>query len=122
MDMLNLENIIKNTLLKEKLEIILNNRTDNKKEYMACVTLLEFINIKLLRDHLKIEMPDYNIIRIIEKYANVDEALFNFMLGINDTYNTIDMNNIEDDDVESLLYDIDFMYGHILEKYGDIIK
>jgi len=41
---------------------------------------------------------------------------------VNSEYNTIDFENISDFDVKYFLYDIDLMYGYILDEYGDIVK
>lgn len=122
MDIINFENLIKSNFLKEKIEVLLKSEGSNEKKYLALVTLLEYINLKLLKEHLNVEMPDSNIVRIIAKYGKLDEKLYNLMLGINDQYNEVNLNDVKDDDVEDLLYDIDFMYGYILEKYGNILE
>ncbi len=122
MDIINFENLIKSNFLKEKIEVLLKSEGGNEKKYLALVTLLEYINLKLLKEHLNVEMPDSNIVRIIAKYGKLDEKLYNLMLGINDQYNEVNLNDVKDDDVEDLLYDIDFMYGYILEKYGNILE
>lgn len=122
MDIINFENLIKSNFLKEKIEVLLKSEGSNEKKYLALVTLLEYINLKLLKEHLNVEMPDSNIVRIIAKYGKLDEKLYNLMLGINDQYNEVNLNDVKDDDLEDLLYDIDFMYGYILEKYGNILE
>lgn len=117
-----LKYLIKNKYLKEKVETILKEKNNNKNAYIGCMALLEYINVKLLKDYMKVDMPDYNIVRIMTEYSKVDQKLFDLMVDINGEYNTIDLENIEDEDIESLLYDIDFIYGYILEKYGDIVN
>jgi len=117
-----LKNIIKNKFLEDKVAIILKEKNDNKKVYIGCITLLEYINVKLLQEHFKIKLPDYDIVRIINEYSKLDENLFDFMISVNSEYNTIDFENIQDYHIKYFLYDIDFIYGYILEEYGDIVK
>lgn len=117
-----LENMIKSNFLREKLSIIIKEKENLKKSYIRCMALLEHINVKLLTEHFKIEMPDNNIIRIMTNYLKVDKELFKLMMGVNAEYETIDLENIKEDDIKDLLYDIDFIYGHILNKYGNIIN
>lgn len=121
MNILKFNNIMKNNFMKEKVELLLKEENNNKNTYVACMALLEYINVKLLREHFKFELIDFNIMRIIEKYSKVDEILFDIMLSVNDDYNTIDLNNVEERNIEDLLYDIDFLCGHIQKKYGDAI-
>ena len=117
-----LKNIIKNKFLKDKVDIILKEKNDNKKAYIGCIALLEYINVKVLQEHFKIKLPDYDIARIMVEYLKVDGFLFDFMADVNSEYNIIDFENISDFDVKYFLYDIDLMYGYILDEYGDIVK
>jgi hypothetical protein len=82
--------------------------------------LLEYINAIYLIGTFKIEMPDYNIIRIISEYAKIDEHIFNQMTAINALYERVDENGINEIDLEYLLLKIDEIYGYIKNKYGDI--
>ncbi len=119
MDLKNFENLIQNKKLKEKLELILKSNDIEKKYTMARV-LLEYINAIYLIGTFKIEMPDYNIIRIISEYAKIDEHIFNQMTAINALYERVDENGINEIDLEYLLLKIDEIYGYIKNKYGDI--
>lgn len=121
-----LENIMKNEYIKEKVEKIINNlnntdECDFDKLYTYVQTLLEYINVKLLTEHLHIELPDYDIIRIIEEYRKLDDKLFEEMVSVNAEYNIIDYTKISDHDIIVLLYHLDAVYGYILEKYGNVI-
>lgn len=113
------ENLIQNKKLKEKLELILKSNDIEKKYTMARV-LLEYINAIYLIGTFKIEMPDYNIIRIINEYAKIDEHIFDQMTAINALYERVDENGINEIDLEYLLLKIDEIYGYIKNKYGDI--
>ena len=104
MDLKNFENLIQNKKLKEKLEL--------------ARVLLEYINAIYLIGTFKIEMPDYNIIRIISEYAKIDEHIFNQMTAINALYERVDENGINEIDLEYLLLKIDEIYGYIKNKYG----
>jgi len=118
---LEIKHLYKNNGLKEKVDRILKENKNDEKTYIRCAALLEYINVRLLRDHLKVELPDFNIVRIMSEYNKIDKKLFELMVGVNGDYNTVDFENLTEDDIINLLYDIDFIYGYILEKYGDVI-
>ena len=60
-----LENIVKNEYVKDKVEVILQDfKKDNEKVYLRAQALLEFLNVKILTKHFKMELPDFDIIRI----------------------------------------------------------
>ena len=115
------EHLYKNEKLKEKVEKILKENKNDEKTYVRCAALLEYINVRLLRDHLKVKLPDFDIVRIMKEYNKHDKKLFELMVGINGEYNTVDLNNLDEDYIINFLNDIDFIYGYILEKYGDVI-
>lgn len=119
MDLKYFENLIQNRKLKEKLELILKSNDIEKKYTMARV-LLEYINAMCLIGTFKIEMPDYNIMRIMNEYEKIDEHIFNQMTAINALYERVDKNGITEIDLEYLLLKIDEIYGYIKNKYGDI--
>lgn len=116
-------NLSLNENLREKLnKIILEmDEDDLEKTYIRCQALLEFINIFLLEKKLNIKMQDYNITRICNEYKKIDEELFNQMISINSKYNTVFENGIRVEDIEYLLSKIDYIYGVMVKKYGDII-
>lgn len=113
------ENLIQNKKLKEKLELILKSN-DTEKKYTMARVLLEYINAIYLIGTFKIEMPDYNIVRIMNEYAKIDEEIFNQMTAINALYENVDENGVTEVDIEYLLLKIDEIYGYIKNKYGDI--
>lgn len=113
------ENLSQNNKLKEKVEQLLNVK-DYEKQYRMCQVILEYINVYFLTQKLKIEMKDFDIIRISKEYQKIDEELFNQIVKINALYNMFDENEVNEDDVEELLYDIDYIYGIIKNKHGDI--
>lgn len=126
MDIKELKNLSRNAYIKEKTEEIINDLNNKQKDnneslYKGCQSLLEFINIKLLKDCFKVQLPDYDIIRITQEYNKFDKKLFEEMIGVNATYNMIDLYNITDLDIIEMLYRIDFVYGYILEEYGEVI-
>lgn len=124
-EIMELESICKNSYLQEKVEKIINEYTQNKNNlkssYISCQMLIEFVNAKLLTQHLKIKLPNYDIINIIESYIPIDQFLSSLMMRINANYNLIDMNHLTETDLITILFDLDALYGHILEKYGDVI-
>lgn len=121
-----LENILKNEYLKTKIEKIINDLQDsninnNDKLYKSAQTLLEYINVKLLTQHLNINLPNYDIIKITEEYRKLDDNLFEEMVSVNGEYNIINPYEISDNDIIVLLFHLDAIYGYILEKYGNVI-
>lgn len=115
----NFENLSQNNKLKEKVEQLLNIK-DYEKQYRMCQVILEYINVYFLTQKLKIEMKDFNIMRILKEYQKIDEELFNQMVKINALYEMFDEDGVKEDDIEELLYDTDYIYGIIKNKYGDI--
>ena len=118
---LEIEHLYKNEYLKEKLNKILSENKNDEKTYIRCAALLEYINVKFLRDHLKRNLPDFGIVRIMNEYKKIDKNLLNLMVGVNSDYDTVDLKNLKEDDIINLIYNIDFIYGYILEKYGNVI-
>ena len=114
-----LKTLKQNSKLKERIEQIISV-PDLEKKYRMSQIILEYINVAFLTRNMKIEMEDYNIIRISEKYREIDENLFNEMLIINSLYNTLDQDGVNEDDIEYLLFKIDKIYEMIKTKYGEL--
>lgn len=113
------ENIIQSKRLKEKLEKILeSNNIEN--QYRMSQILLEYINATYLTQKLKRKMEDYSILRIMNEYAQIDENLFNQMTAINALYEEADEGKVIEEDIEYLLLKIDYIYGYLKNKYGEI--
>ena len=124
MDIKTLNNINKNSYLTEKVEKILKDLEDIKnhdirKIYKDCQILLEFINAFLLAQKFNIKIQKYDMIKIIDEYINIDPNLLKEMTAIVGENNMI--KDITVNDVEYLLYKIDYIYGYMQEKYGIII-
>lgn len=117
-----LENIMKNEYVKDKVEVILQDfKKDNEKVYLRAQALLEFLNVKILTKHFKMELPDFDIIRIAEIYRNVDKDLFEIMVSVNGEYNIVNTSEISDRDIVTLLYNIDSVVEIINKKYPNVI-
>ena len=117
-----LENIMKNEYVKDKVEVILHDfKKDNEKVYLRAQALLEFLNVKILTKHFKMELPDFDIIRIAEIYRNVDKDLFEIMVSVNGEYNIVNTSEISDRDIVTLLYNIDSVVEIINKKYPNVI-
>ena len=117
-----LENIMKNEYVKDKVEVILQDfKKDNEKVYLRAQALLEFLNVKILTKHFKMELPDFDIIRIAEIYRNVDKDLFEIMVSVNGEYNIVNTSEISDRDSVTLLYNIDSVVEIINKKYPNVI-
>lgn len=117
-----LENIMKNEYVKDKVEVILQDfKKDNEKVYLRAQALLEFLNVKILTKHFKMELPDFDIIRIAEIYRNVDKDLFEIMVSVNGEYNIVNTSEVSDRDIVTLLYNIDSVVEIINKKYPNVI-
>lgn len=117
-----LENIMKNEYVKDKVEVILQDfKKDNEKVYLRAQALLEFLNVKILTKHFKMELPDFDIIRIAEIYRNIDKDLFEIMVSVNGEYNIVNTSEISDRDIVTLLYNIDSVVEIINKKYPNVI-
>ena len=88
---------------------------------MRAQALLEFLNVKILTKHFKMELPDFDIIRIAEIYRNVDKDLFEIMVSVNGEYNIVNTSEISDRDIVTLLYNIDSVVEIINKKYPNVI-
>lgn len=115
-----LENMAKNQYLKSKLETLLNIQNDLEKQYRMAQAILEYINVYYITIVLKRKLEDYNIMKIIDNYATLDEEIFDQMVAINSLYNQIDQKEYDKEDIEYLLLKIDYIYELLKNKYGEI--
>lgn len=120
-----LDNVQQNEYIKEKCKIILDEfnseNKNNSKIYQRAQALLEFINVKILTKYFKINLPDFDIIRLSEEFRRFDQNIFEELVSVNYEYNTIDFNDIKDLDVITLMYHIDSIMKIVLEKYPKIL-
>lgn len=115
-----LENMTKNQYLKSKLEVLLNIQNDIEKQYRMAQAILEYINVHYITVVLKRKLEDYNIMKIMDNYAELDEDIFEQMVAINALYNQIDQEEYNEADIEYLLLKIDYIYELLKNKYGEI--
>lgn len=115
-----LENMTQNQYLKSKLEVLLSTQNDIEKQYRMAQAILEYINVHYITVLLKRKLEDYNIMKIIDNYAELDENIFEQMVAINALYNQMDQEEFEEEDVEYLLLKIDYIYELLKNKYGEI--
>lgn len=115
-----LENMTKNQYLKSKLEVLLNTQNDIEKQYRMAQAILEYINVHYITVVLKRKLEDYNIMKIMDHYAELDEEIFEQMVAINALYNQMDQEEYNKEDVEYLLLKIDYIYELLKNKYGKI--
>lgn len=115
-----LENMAKNQYLKSKLETLLSIENDLEKQYRMAQAILEYINVYYITVVLKRKLEDYNIMKIMDHYAELDENIFEQMTAINALYNQMDQEEFEEDDIEYLLLKIDYIYELLKNKYGEI--
>ena len=115
-----LENMTKNQYLKPKLEVLLNIQNDIEKQYRMAQAILEYINVNYITVVLKRKLEDYNIMKIMDNYAELDEEIFEQMVAINALYNQMDQEEYNKEDIEYLLLKIDYIYELLKNKYGEI--
>lgn len=115
-----LENMAKNQYLKSKLEVLLSIENDLEKQYRMAQAILEYINVYYITIVSKRKLEDYNIMKIIDNYATLDEEIFDQMVAINALYNQIDQKEYDEEDIEYLLLKIDYIYELLKNKYGEI--
>lgn len=115
-----LENMAKNQYLKSKLETLLSIENDLEKQYRMAQAILEYINVYYITVVSKRKLEDYNIMKIIDNYATLDEEIFDQMVAINSLYNQIDQKEYDKEDIEYLLLKIDYIYELLKNKYGEI--
>ena len=58
----------------------------------------------------------------MNEYKEIDDNLYNQIMAINDLYNRIDEDEVEEYHIEYLLSKVDYIYGYIKEKYGEIMN
>ena len=119
----NIEELSENTNIKEKLNIIekLMDEENYEEAYYKLAAILEYINIKLIRNELNINIKDSDIVNIINIYQDKDSTLFKNMLNVNGQYNMVSELGIDEDDVIFLASIINSNYKYMLEKYGEFI-
>lgn len=119
----NIEELSENTNIKEKLNIIekLMDGENYEEAYYKLAAILEYINIKLIRNKLNINIKDSDIVNIINIYQDRDSTLFKNMLNVNGQYNMVSELGIDEDDVIFLASIINSNYKYMLEKYGEFI-
>lgn len=115
-----LENMARNQYLKSKLETLLSIENDLEKQYRMAQAILEYINVYYITVVSKRKLEDYNIMKIIDNYATLDEEIFDQMVAINALYNQIDQKEYDEEDIEYLLLKIDYIYELLKNKYGEI--
>ncbi len=115
-----LENMARNQYLKSKLETLLSIENDLEKQYRMAQAILEYINVYYITVVSKRKLEDYNIMKIIDNYATLDEEIFDQMVAINSLYNQIDQKEYDKEDIEYLLLKIDYIYELLKNKYGEI--
>ena len=119
----NIEELSENTNIKEKLNIIekLMDEENYEEAYYKLAAILEYINIKLIRNKLNINIKDSDIVNIINIYQDKDSTLFKNMLNVNGQYNMVSELGIDEDDVIFLASILNSNYKYMLEKYGEFI-
>lgn len=115
-----LENMARNQYLKSKLETLLSIENDLEKQYRMAQAILEYINVYYITVVSKRKLEDYNIMKIIDNYATLDEEIFDQMVAINSLYNQIDQKEYDKEDIEYLLLKIDYIYELLKNKYVEI--
>lgn len=118
-----IKNLEKNDYLKNKIAKIekLIEKEDYKEAYLKFVVLLEYINIKYIKEKYNMDMPESTVMKIAKVYRDKDQKLEDYMKVINAEYNDVNLENLEIEDVEYLASIIDSIYKHMIENIGEFI-
>ena len=114
------DNILKVQKLNNAMQSIQNykDKRNYKAAYYKAAAMLEFINANLVMRKFKINIDDTDIIKFIEIYNEKDKILSKKMISINGEYNSIDNNEITEEDLNYLLFKIDEIIEYIINEYG----
>jgi hypothetical protein len=109
--------------LNEKIELIeeLFTKEDYKEAYYKLAAILEYINTKFIMEKLETKLKYTDIMTIINIYQDKEKNLFDKMIDINDQYNMVSENGIDEDDVSLLALKIDSIYEYMTKNYGEFI-
>lgn len=118
-----IDNLKSSDKLNEKIEIIeeLLDKADYKEAYYKLAAILEYINTKFIMVKLKIKLKYTDIMTITNIYQDKENKLFDKMIDINDQYNMVSENGIDEDDVSLLALKIDSIYEYMTKNYGEFI-
>ena len=120
---MNLEFLMKNKFLKEKMDIVYK-KIKNKKyteAYEDVRDLIDFINEKFILKNYNIDLNNASSIPASKVYLKNDEELFRYMVVLNDEYNTINYLDIISEDVELLISYLDCIYTYMVKNYGEFM-
>lgn len=106
--------------LNEKIELIedLFAKEDYKEAYYKLAAILEYINTKFIMEKLETKLKYTDIMAIINIYQDKEKKLFDKMIDINDQYNMVSENGIDEDDVSLLALKIASIYEYMTKNYG----
>ena len=107
----------------KKIELIedLFAKEDYKEAYYKLAAILEYINTKFIMEKLETKLKYTDIMAIINIYQDKEKKLFDKMIDINDQYNMVSENGIDEDDVSLLALKIDSIYEYMTKNYGEFI-
>ena len=72
-------------------------------------------------EKLETKLKYTDIMTIINIYQDKEKNLFDKMIDINDQYNMVSENGIDEDDVSLLALKIDSIYEYMTKNYGEFI-
>ena len=123
MNLEGIDNLKSNNKLNKKIETIegLLNKGNCKEAYYKLAAILEYINTKFIMEKLETKLKYTDIMAIINIYQDKEKKLFDKMIDINDQYNMVSENGIDEDDVSLLALKIDSIYEYMTKNYGEFI-
>lgn len=120
---MSLKKLMENKILNEKMKDVYEK--EKNKEYSAAYEsvrdILDFINKKFIMKIYNIDLKDASTIPASKIYFEKDKRLFEYMLSLNDEYNTINYLDIMPEDVDFLISYLDCIYNYMFDTYGEFM-
>lgn len=117
------ENINKIPFFIKKMKKVedLIKKEDYKEAYKAVAALIEITNILVLEKVHNSEVEDSNIIRLIAMLEDKKETeIVDNLIEINGIYNSIELDEVTEIDVEIIVSYLNQILEIVLEKHGNI--
>lgn len=120
---MSLKKLMENKILNEKMKDVYEK--EKNKEYSAAYEsvrdILDLINKKFIMKAYNIDLKDVSTISASKIYFGKDEKLFEYMVALNDEYNTIGYLDIRLEDVDFLISYLECIYNYMVDTYGEFM-
>lgn len=120
---MSLEKLKENKILNEKINDVYEKikNKDYVEAYDSIRNIIDLINQKFILKNYEMNLDDASPIPASKAYFNKDDKLLNYMVTLNDEYNTIDYADMRLEDVELLISYLECIYTYMLKNYGEFM-